>query len=152
VVHLVHPQFVHFAVAFLLAGSVAEAWGILGDRRRLERFGGRLVLLGTVALVPTVVSGFVAHISLAPPVVARAAISRHELLGLVTLAAYLVSTLWKAWDGGRVRETAIAAYAVWILGAAGALVATAWLGGHMVYGLGVGVDCAALSFRGAATP
>lgn len=151
--HLLHPKFVHFAVAFLLAGSVAEAFGIFGRRAALERFGGVLVLLGTVALLPTLTSGFVAHNSLDPPAAAELPIARHEKLALVTFAVYLVAVLWKAWDGGRVRESARPLYAMWILGAAATLAATAWIGGHLVYGLGVGVDCAVLlSFRGAASP
>ena len=58
--HLFHPALVHFSVAFLIAGGVLEAWGILTRRAGPEKFGAVLVLAGTVSLLPTVVAGTLA--------------------------------------------------------------------------------------------
>ena len=55
--HLVHPALVHFSVAFLVFGAIAEAGGLLARREALARWGGQLVLVGCVSLVPTIVSG-----------------------------------------------------------------------------------------------
>ena len=61
VLHLVHPVLVHFTIAFLVVGGLVEAYGIAVARERPERFGGALTVLGTIALVPTIVAGFLAE-------------------------------------------------------------------------------------------
>ncbi len=137
--HLLHPVTVHFTVAFLVTGGLAEATGILSGRERLERFGGTLLVLGTACLVATVVTGFLAENSIVPPEGSTAAIARHESAGLLSLGVFLVALFWKGWDRGRVRESARPLYAVWVLAAVALVIVTAWLGGDLVYGHGVGV-------------
>jgi uncharacterized membrane protein len=138
-IHLVHPATVHFTIAFLLAGSVAEAFGIFAGRERVERWGGACVLLGTACVVLSVVTGFLAENSIAHPAGASADIERHERLGMITLALYLVALFWKGWDRGRVRESARPMYAVFVLAAAVLVCVTAWVGGELVYVHGAGV-------------
>ena len=130
---------VHFTVAFLVAGGIAEATGILAARERLERFGGALVVLGTISVVATVVTGFLAENSVDHPTGATAAIERHESAGLVVLGVFLVAIFWKGWDRGRVRESARPLYAVFVLAAVVLVIVTASFGGDLVYGHGVGV-------------
>ena len=139
--HLLHPVTVHFTVAFLVTGGIAEAVGILSGRELMERFGGTLLVLGTTCLVATVVTGFLAENSITPPEGSAAAIGRHENAGLLSLGVFLVALFWKAWDRGRVRESVRPLYAVWLLAAVALVVVTAWLGGDLVYihGVGVGV-------------
>ena len=137
--HLLHPVTVHFTVAFLVTGGIAEATGILAGRERVERFGGTLLVLGTVTLVATVVTGFLAENSITHPEGSSAAIGRHENAGLLVLGVFLVALFWKGWDRGRVRESVRPLYAVWVLAAVVLVIVTAWLGGDLVYGHGVGV-------------
>jgi len=137
--HLIHPVTVHFTVAFLSTGGIVESFGILRDRERWERFGGMLVLLGTATLLLSVVSGFLAENSVAHPPGAAPDIARHEIVGLIVLGIFVVALFWKAWDRGRVRESARPVYAFLILAGVLALAVAAWLGGELVYGHGVGV-------------
>ena len=97
--HLLHPAVVHFPVAFLLGGGVCEAIGILTGREPLERFGGTLVVVGTITLLPTVITGFLAEFSLTIPEGTADAVSLHQRLGLATFALFLVTLFWKAWGG-----------------------------------------------------
>ena len=52
--HLFHPAFLHFTVAFLVAGGGLEAWGLLADREGPRRLGSTLLLIGLVSLIPTI--------------------------------------------------------------------------------------------------
>lgn len=137
--HLAHPPLVHFAVAFLLTGAVVEAWGILAARERVERFGGILVLVGTGWLVPTVASGFLAVNSVTLDDASRTVAENHERMGLVVLAVFLGLALWKAWHRGTVPPSQRRLYAGSLLVATAVVVATALLGGALVYEHGVGV-------------
>ena len=138
--HLVHPVFVHFSAALLVAGGVVESLAIFGRRERVERFGAILVLAGAVSLVPTVATGFLAQNVLEVPAEARPLLERHERVGLGILAVFLVSQLWKAWFRGRVPAGQRTLYACVLLLGVALVVYGAFLGGEMVYGFGVGVN------------
>ena len=137
--HLLHPAVVHFSVAFLLAGGLCEAFGIFTGREPLERFGGTLVVVGTITLLPTVITGFLAEFSLTIPEGTADAISLHQRLGLATFALFLVTLLWKAWGGGRVPAGQRLPYALLVLVGVVLVAAVAATGGHMVYRLSVGI-------------
>jgi len=137
--HLLHPVFVHFSVAFLVAGGLAEALGILARREKAERVGGVIVLFGTASLVLTVATGFLAQNVLDIPAGARTLVERHERAGLGILAVFLVSQVWKGWHGGRLPAEQRAAYAFLLLLGAALVAYVAFLGGEMVYAFGVGV-------------
>ena len=137
--HLIHPALVHFTIAFLVVGGLAEAYGIARARERTERFGGALVLLGTLALVPTVAAGFLAQNTLPVTGPQAAAIDDHERLGLVVLGIFVPLLVVKAWGRGRPPRGARGLYVVGLIVGVVAVAATAYVGGLMVYRLGVGV-------------
>jgi uncharacterized membrane protein len=137
--HLIHPALVHATVAFLVVGGLLEAYGILARRESLERFGGVLTLLGTASLVPTIVAGFLAENSLTLSVAGADAVDGHERLGLVVLGVFVPLILAKAWGRGRVPPGWRGLYAAGLIAGVLAAAAAAYLGGVMVYGLGVGV-------------
>jgi uncharacterized membrane protein len=139
VLHLLHPVFVHVTVAFLIVGGLIEAWGIAGRRDTAQRFGGALVLLGTVSLIPSIVAGFLAENSLTLSEAAGRAVDRHERLGLLTLGAFVPLVVVKAWGRGRPPERWRAAYLALLLAGVGLAATAAYFGGLMVYELGVGV-------------
>jgi uncharacterized membrane protein len=137
--HLLHPVLVHFSIALLVVGAVAEALGALRGRAGVERFGSVACLLGVGFLVATVASGFLAANSVALPGGAYEALADHERAGLVLLGVWLLLVLWKAWFRGALPPRHRAPHAAALVGAAGLTLWVAYLGGHLVYGLGVGV-------------
>lgn len=137
--HLVHPVLVHFTVAFLVTGGLCEAFGIFRGNERVERFGGALVVIGALVLVPTVATGFLAQNTITPPPGSTPALEQHERFAIIALGVFLVTMLWKGWDRGRVRESNRAMYAVLLLVAVAVLLWVAYLGGRLVYEFGVGV-------------
>lgn len=137
--HLIHPALVHFSVAFLVFGGLCEAVGLLTDRDRPARFGSILVLIGTLSLLPTIVSGYLAANTLDLGEEGMRVLDAHERNAFVLFGVFLLAHLWKGWVGGRLDRTQGRLYAVLLL--AGVLLTAygALLGGEMVYRLGVGV-------------
>ena len=137
--HLLHPALVHFTVAFLVAGGLAEAIGILARRDGIERWGSTLVVAGTLALVLTVASGFLAlNVVMLPPG-SEESMGLHERLGIVLLGTFLVLSLWKGWHRGRIPEAQRPLFAIALLGGVAMALGAAWMGGTVVYAHGVGV-------------
>ena len=137
--HLLHPALVHFAVAFLAAGAGAEGWGILARREAVERFGSVLVPVGTLLLLPTVATGWLAANTVDLPPGASADLARHETFGLATAVWFLGLLFWRGWEGGTIGGSRRVAYALLVLAGAVLVTATAFLGGELVYGHAVGV-------------
>lgn len=137
--HLVHPALVHFAVAFLFAGSAVEAAGLLAGRTGPARFGAVLTLVGTLTLIPVLVSGYVAANSLALPDTARRALDLHELNGWLVLGVFVGLLFWKGWYRGAVPESQATLYAAALVAGAILVAYSALLGGELVYVYGVGV-------------
>jgi len=139
VLHLVHPVLVHATVAFLIVGGLVEVYGIARRREGAERFGGILVVLGTASLVPAIVAGFLAENSLTLSIAGAEAVDDHERLGLLVLGVFVPLLLMKAWGRGRpplrFRGLYVSGLIVGIVLAS----AAAYVGGFMVYELGVGV-------------
>lgn len=137
--HLIHPAIVHVTVAFLVVGGLAEAYGLVRRRDGPERFGGLLVLWGTASLLVAVATGFLAENSLTLPNGTSGHVDRHMRLGLFVLGTFLPLLVAKAWGRGRVPAAWRAWYAAGLVVGAALTAWTAFLGGRLVYGLGVGV-------------
>lgn len=137
--HLVHPIFVHATIAFLIVGGVVEAYGIARRQEAPERFGGTLVVLGTVLLLPTIVAGYLAENSLTLSAAGAAAVDYHERLGLFVLGVFVPLLVVKGWGRGRPPERFRTLYACGLLVGVLLAAAAAYAGGLMVYELGVGV-------------
>jgi len=137
--HLFHPALVHFSVALIVLGGVAEAGGLLAHREALARWGGQLLLIGLVSLVPTIASGYLAGNTVNPTGEGFALLDSHEKNGLIVLVLLVGSQFWKAWCGGSLRGAAAKLYAALLVAIVLLTIYGAWLGGQMVYVQGVGV-------------
>jgi uncharacterized membrane protein len=138
-IHLLHPAAVHFPVALLVLGALCETSGLLSARDGLRRFGGLLVIAGTLFLVPTIVTGYLAANSVAPNGAALRVVERHELVGWVAAGWFLACLFWKAWMRGEIAGDQRVPYALALLLGAALVIYGALLGGELVYSLGVGV-------------
>ena len=138
--HLIHPVLVHFSVAFLVVGGAVEAIGILRRLPVWQRMGSTASLLGVGFLVATVASGFLAANSVPLPADAYADLEDHERAGLILMGGWLLLVLWKAWHRGTLPETQAKPFAAIVMIAVVFTLWVAYLGGHLVYHLGVGVN------------
>jgi uncharacterized membrane protein len=134
---------VHFALAFAVVGALCEGSGILARHAGLERFGSAAMLLGTVAIVLAVGSGYLAA-NTAPGFTpaAETALADHERVALIAAGTLVLLILWKGLGGGRIAAGQRRAYAAALLGSAALVLWAALLGGRLVYDLAVGVSAA----------
>ncbi len=125
--HPVHPLLVAIPIGSWMSAMIFD---LTGDRDGAQR----LVGIGIASATPAVVSGLSdwAHTAGGERRVGLA----HAVLNTAALAAYGVS--WVARRQGR-HKTGIA----WSVVGASALSSAGWLGGHLAYALGVGVDTTA---------
>ena len=137
--HLIHPVLVHATVAFLIVGGLVEAYGIGRHREGAARFGGALVVLGTVWLVPTIAAGFLAENVLTLSAAAADAVDDHERFGLLAFGVFVPLLIMKAWGRGRPPLRFRGLYVAGLLVGVALASTAAYLGGLMVYELGVGV-------------
>lgn len=135
-----HPRLVHFPIALTLVGVVFVVWGLLRNEDRWIGYGRTSLLLGWLGLLAAAVSGLIDQ-SRAPntPAVTDA-INLHITVGVALIVIFGLALYWplrnrRLWQQPGPRTAYIA-----LLIAGGLLVMLdAWLGGQLVYHLGVGV-------------
>ena len=122
--HPVHPALVAMPLGMWSAALVADAAGDQPTARRLTA-------VGLAAAVPASVTGLSDWLDTA---------GAEQRVGVVHMAANAAATglIGAGWLARRIGRGRVGS----VLGAAGVVVAAGggWLGGHLAYGLGVGVD------------
>jgi uncharacterized membrane protein len=78
-----HPIFVHFPIVFWLAALLFELLAVWRRSDEMQRMAGRMLYLGTLAAIVTVLTGLAAQDSV-PPGDAQRTLSIHETLMLIT--------------------------------------------------------------------
>ena len=76
-----HPVFVHFPIVLWLAALLFEAFAVLRGSDELQRTASRMLYLGTLAAIVTILTGLAAQDSV-PPGDARPVMQLHETLML----------------------------------------------------------------------
>ena len=137
---LLHPAVVHFPLALLVLGTLCEAGGLLAARRALSRFGGRLVVVGTLFLLPAIVTGYLAANSVALTGQALRVLERHELMAWVIGGWFLACLFWKGWMRGKIGAGQRVPYALALLVGTALVIYGALRGGELVFAFGVGVS------------
>jgi uncharacterized membrane protein len=137
-----HPRFVHFPVALLATGSVLALVYLLGWRRpALPVAAWVMLLLGWLGIFPAVISGLIDRNAAPDDPAVLAALNPHIAAGFGLLIVYGL-LLYE-----RLRTPAVLDQPrrrLWLLALLLAglalLVVEGWLGGKLVYELGVGVQ------------
>lgn len=140
-IYALHPATTHFPIALLLLNLALTLWHLQRPDAFVERAAYGALLIGWWGALAGVASGTLAA-ALAWPVEAGVLswLNAHALLGFVLLYIYGRALLQRrrephVLDGpGRTR------YLLWLVSGALLLLLDGWIGGHMVYRLGVGVD------------
>ncbi len=139
--YALHPAVVHFPIALLLLNLVLT----LRHLRRPDPFGERAaygaLVLGWWGALAAVASGILAA-ALAWPVEAGVLtwLNSHAVLGFALLVVYGQALLRRRREPDVLAGPGRRPYLLLLLLGAGLLLLDGWIGGHMVYRLGVGVE------------
>ena len=129
--HPFHPVLTEITIGTWFVGGLFDAIGAITRSREARLTGDRLAVIGMGAAIPTALTGL-ADFSTFPQWSAKPA-TLHAGLNLANLGLYATS-LWERRRGNRNRGLALS----WL--AQGLTLASAWLGGMLVYKHKVGVD------------
>jgi uncharacterized membrane protein/ketosteroid isomerase-like protein len=136
----IHPVLVHFAYALTATGALSLFIVSLaapgGWRDTLKVAGDWMIGLGAAAIVLTVAAGFEAYYSVAHDGPSHTAMTVHRNWAVPTAAIILALAVWR-WLKRRDRPSVL--FSTLLLAAAVSLSVTAWWGGKLVFGHGLGV-------------
>jgi uncharacterized membrane protein len=142
-----HPRFVHFPIALSLVG-VAFVAVSFARRDASERWfwaGRLLIFLGWIGALVAGVTGMIDQ-SRAPDLPAvRDTINMHITVGIALIIVFGLALYWPLKDKklllkGAPRQGYRWGYLALLLFGAGLVLLESWLGGQLVYKLGVGVQ------------
>jgi uncharacterized membrane protein len=130
-----HPSMVHFPIALLPVAIGADLLGRLTGSRALLNVGKTAMGIAAAGAATAATTGLIAQQEVNADGEALDMLITHRNLNL---AATAVATAMATWRSGE--EEPSAAYLALGLASIGLVTYTAYLGGHMVYELGVGVQ------------
>ena len=135
--HPVHPLVVAFPIALLALTPLWDGAALLGIAPELALVGYWSELVGLIGGGLALVTGFVDFLTLKepPPELTNAAL-RHAAFAMTTLGFFVTAFVVRGGASGTVGPLVLGLEGVGAL----CLVATGWLGGHLVFRHGVGVD------------
>jgi uncharacterized membrane protein len=130
-----HPFVVHFPVALLTFGALADLLGIMRRNATAAAVGWWSQVAGTAGVLAGIASGLAARERIAGQAL-PAQLETHEQLAFLTAAAFTALAIWRAGKRGKIPSHL---YTAFLLASVLILWATAWYGGELVYRFGVGV-------------
>jgi uncharacterized membrane protein len=135
--HPVHPLVVAFPIALLALTPLWDGAAMLGIAPELALVGYWSELVGLVGGGLALVTGFVDFLTLKePPPELTSAALRHAAFAMATLGLFVTAFVLRGGASGAVGPLVLGLE----VGGALCLVATGWLGGHLVFKHGVGVN------------
>ncbi|MEO1135977.1 MAG: DUF2231 domain-containing protein [Pseudomonadota bacterium] len=136
----IHPILVHFAYALTVTGAlslfVASVFPSGGWRDSLKTAGDWMLAFGAFSIILTVAAGFEAYYSVNHDGPSHEAMTTHRNWAVPTAVAILALSLWR-WLKRAERPGLF--FSILLLAAAASLSVTAWWGGNLVFGHGLGV-------------
>jgi uncharacterized membrane protein len=136
---LPHTVIVDFAVALLLTSVATDLLGKLAEEDEFRVVATWTLVFGAAAAMLAAISGYAAYDEAAPTGAAEAVVLNHRNAGLVILACFVPTAVWRlVLHGQRPRRAAGLYWTLTAIGS-GAIVVAAYLGGNAVFRHGVGV-------------
>ncbi|NNL88061.1 MAG: SnoaL-like domain-containing protein [Marinicaulis sp.] len=137
----IYPVLVHFAYALTVTGALSLFVVSLtpsgGWRDTLKHAGDWMLGFGALFIIATAAAGFQAYYSVDHDGPSHAAMTVHRNWAVPTAAAILALAVWR-WAKRAERPSIL--FSIPMLAAAASLSVTAWWGGKLVYGHGLGVS------------
>jgi uncharacterized membrane protein len=93
--HNIHPMFVHFPIAFLVAFFVLDVMGAFGYKAQWRSVASWFLYLGTLAAMATVATGIIAASTVEHGGNVHDIMERHEHIGVTVLILSCVLSIWR---------------------------------------------------------
>lgn len=143
---LLHPATVHFPIALLLASTLFTLLYTRGYGRAFATSAYHCLAAGWLGAVVTTVAGVIAAVPQvvgpdAPHAAALGWVNAHAALGIAAVLVFGQALLRYRRNPGLLDDARLRrGYLALLLGGSALLVAGGWLGGHLVYSLGLGIQ------------
>ncbi len=134
-----HPAFVHFPIALLFAAAALEFFGYLRRDTRAQWAGNVVLIMGTIGLCFSFISGNFAEIWAAHAHVPQDPIKVHESYATITSWAFIALVAFRSFLSQEKKPHLFRLYLALLVGALYALYLTGAQGGKLVYKYGAGV-------------
>ncbi len=140
----IHPFFVHFPIALLTIGLIAELWALARREGHAGKLGWWLQAAGTLGLLIAAGTGLLAGQSEVIPDAARGTLDAHQQGAFVSAAVFAALALWRVGARGSITGNRRVMFVLLYTVGLGAVLVTGWYGGRLVFEFGVGVGMNAL--------
>ena len=134
-----HPAFVHFPIALLFVAVGLDFYGYLRQDEKALWAGNALLIMGTVGVLFTFITGNFAEIWAARSLIPQEPLSRHESFATICSWAFIALVAVRSFLQTRPNVNLFRAYLVAATGALYALYLTGAQGGRLVYQYAAGV-------------
>jgi uncharacterized membrane protein len=135
-----HPRVVHFPIALSLVGALLIALGLVRHRERWIGFGQLSLILGWLGVMAAIITGLIDQSRAPDSAAVQAVISQHITVGIALLIAVGLALYWPLRNKRLLSDGRAAwGYLALLLIIAALVFVEGWLGGKLVYQLGVGV-------------
>lgn len=138
----IHPLVLHFPIAFLIAAFCCEVIGYFFNQAYFTKTGKWTLLLGTITLAATALTGWLGHKTVSHSESSYALIEKHQLLGFITLGIFVTLVVLRFIVLPKMAKKKIVMACILIVNMVGlgTMIWGADLGGRLVYEMGVGVQ------------
>lgn len=133
-----HPLIVHFPIALLLSALTLDGLALVLKRPSLHQVALWNLCLGTLGAAAAVLTGLNAEDVAKHSFEIWQIMERHKRLGITTLTLAAATTALRLWKRNRLSPRLRLATMALMLVMASTLAVGAYLGGRLVYELGVG--------------
>jgi uncharacterized membrane protein len=135
-----HPRLVHFPIALGLVGAVTLILGLVLHRDQWIAYGRMSLLLGWFGLLLAAVTGLIDQSRATSTPAITDAINLHITVGVALIVIFGLILYWPLRNRRLLADPALRLpYIALLLAGAALIVLDGWLGGKLVYTLGVGV-------------
>ncbi len=135
-----HPALVHFPIALLIVAVMLDLYGHIRENENAQWAGNVVLVLGTIGLCLSFISGNFAEIWAARSFVPQDPIKLHESYATITSWAFIALVAFRSFLTPQSKSSTFRIYLALAFGALYALYLTGAQGGRLVYKYAAGVQ------------
>lgn len=135
-----HPRVVHFPIALSIVGALFIVYGTLWRQDRWTGYGQITLLLGWMGFMAAIVTGLIDQTKAPQNVTVATVINQHITVGIALVVAVGLALYWPLRNKQLWTSSARWAYLALLAVIVVLILIEGWLGGKLVYHLGVGVS------------